>query len=280
MSLSTLKKAFFWPIILMTAAKRLYQEQYTYHASALSFTTLLSLVPLISVILTLMTLLPFFNRFVLLTQDYIFANFLPTSSNMIQKYLLAFINQATHLPILGIAFLLFTAITLIIMVEHTLNHIWEAPKRKQKITTMLIYWIILIAMPVVIGFSIAISSYVFSLSWFSHTANRLGLLIPLLATIPLILNTLIFSALYIAVPNCKVRVIDGVIGGLIASILFEAAKKGFAFYLKHFPSYELIYGTLATIPIFLVWVYISWLILLYGALVTHTKYLMKTKKKS
>lgn len=268
-----------WLNLFWTAGKRLYMEQYTYRASGLAFASLLAIVPLVSVIISIITIFPLFTKFIELTQDYIFTNFIPTSRHLIQKYFQDFVNQATHLPTIGIIFLVFTAITLIVMVEHTLNYIWGAPKRKKKFVTWLIYWLVLLFAPIFIGLSIFISSYVFSLSWFAGTANKLGLMIPLLASLPLLINTTIFSALYIVVPNVKVNIRDGILGGVVASLLFEAAKKGFSFYIKHFPSYKYIYGTLATVPIFLVWIYISWVIVLYGALVTHARYL-QTKKIS
>lgn len=268
-----MNKLIYWPALFWLSGKRLFQEQYTYRASGLAFATLLAIVPLLSVILSIIAIFPIFSNFVTLSQNYIFSNFLPTSGNLIQKYLLNFINQATHLPTVGIIFLLFTAIALIIMVEHTLNFIWDTHKHKRKWFNMLIYWLVLLCMPLLIGVSVALSTYVFSITWIAGTAKTLGLI----TILPLVINTFIFSALYIVVPNCKVKFRDGIFGGLIAAILFEAAKKGFAFYLKHFPSYELIYGTLATIPIFLLWVYISWLIVLYGALVTHTRHVLRKR---
>ena len=260
-----------WLHIFWRAAKRLYIEQYTYRASALAYATLLALVPLLSVLVSLVTIFPVFTKLINLTENYIFINLIPTSRPLIEKYLHAFVKQATHLPTFGIIFLFFTIWALLIMVEHTLNMIWSAPLRHKKFLAMIIYWSVLFVAPLIIGLSIFISSYVFSFSWFTGATYKL----PLLASVPLLLNTFIFTALYVVIPNYKVYIRDGFIGGLVASILFEAAKKGFAFYLKHFPSYELIYGTLATIPIFLIWIYISWLIILYGALVTHTRYLQR-----
>jgi membrane protein len=268
-----------WGKTFWIAGKRLFQEQYTYRASGLAFTTLIALVPLLSVLVSLITVFPIFTQLIELTENYIFTNFIPHSSNIIQKYLEAFIQQATHLPTVGIIFLLFTSFTLIIMVEHTLNSIWSAPKRKKNFRSFFLYWLVLLVTPIFIGLSVLISTYVFSISWLTGTVNKLGLTIPMLASLPLIINTIILSALYIIVPNSKVRFREGVLGGLTAAILFEIAKKAFAFYLKHFPNYELIYGTLATIPIFLIWVYISWLIILYGALVTNTRYLQHNKSK-
>jgi membrane protein len=255
------------------AAKRLLQEKYTDRASALAFTTLLALVPLISVIVSLISIFPIFDRFTNLARNYILTNFIPTSGTTIDYYLQSFTQQASKLPLIGLIFLFITAALLIITVEHTLNEIWQAPKRTNKFAIWLLYWAILIFAPIFIGLSVFLSSYVFSLSWFSNLTKTLHLTIPLLIALPLVINTIIFSLLYIIVPHCKVKWSDGLYGGLVASILFETAKIGFAFYIKQFPSYELIYGALATIPIFLVWIYISWIIILFGAMVTRARYL-------
>lgn len=268
-----LKSVSNWLKVFWIAGKRLYVEQYDYRASGLAFASLLAIVPLVSVVLSVIALFPIFKRFTDLAQNYIFTNFIPESSNIIQQYFQNFINQATHLPLFGIIFLLFTAITLIVMVEHTLNAIWAAPRRQKKFLRWIIYWLVLLCAPIFLGISLFISSYVFSMSWFAGTAHKLGLL----ASVPLLINTIIFSAIYIVVPNSKVYIRDGIVGGIIAALLFEAAKKGFALYIKHFPSYKFIYGTLATIPIFLVWIYISWVIVLYGALVTHALYVRHKK---
>ena len=265
--------------VFMTAVKRLFLEKYTYRASALAFTTLLALVPLLSVIVSIIAVFPIFTRFTNLAQNYILANFVPTSGAIIQQYLEGFIQQTTHLSSLGILFLFFTAVLLIITVEHTLNDIWQTPQRKKTLSLWLIYWLILIFAPVIFGLSLFLSSYLFSLSWFSGSTNKFGIVISWLNLLPLLINTSIFSVLYIVVPNHRVKWWDGLLGGLAAAVLFEAAKWIFALYIKQFPSYELIYGALATIPIFLIWLYISWLIILYGALVTNTRYRYRTSRR-
>ncbi|MEO8402499.1 MAG: YihY family inner membrane protein [Gammaproteobacteria bacterium] len=270
-----IKNTWGWIQICCTSAFRLFREKYTYRASALAFTTLLAIVPLLSVIVAFAAFFPFFSRFVNLAQNYIFTNFVPTSTSAIQPYIENFVKHASHLPALGIVILVFTAVTLIITVEHTMNEIWGAPKRLKKISAFFLYWFILLATPLLIGFSVFISTYLFSLSWFAHAETKLP--IHFLAFLPLIINTFMFSALYIIVPNHKVKTSDGFMGGFIAAFLFEVAKKGFAFYITQFKSYEVIYGALATIPIFLLWLYLSWLIILYGALVTNTKYLRTHK---
>jgi membrane protein len=252
-------------LILWNAAKRFYVEDFTYSASALAFTTLLALVPLISVVLSLLAMFPIFAKLMDLAQSYLMTNFLPTSADLIKHYLDNFTDQATRMPIIGICFLFFTA-TMLIM---TLNDIWQVSKRKKKFYSWLLYWLVLVIAPLVIGGSVFLSSLFLSLSWLSDISLQSILKPSVLGLISLLINTAIFSLLYIILPNCKVGLRNGIEGGLLAAILFEIAKKIFAFYINRFPSYEVIYGALAIIPIFLLWVYICWMIVLYGALFTH-----------
>jgi membrane protein len=258
--------------IFRMAIKRFFKDQYTYRASALTFTTLLSMVPLLTVIVFLVTKFPVFNQINILAQQFILTNFIPTSTSTIQYYLNNFTNQAIHLPLLGIIFLLFTGLMLILTIEHTLNEIWDVHWKQRRIISLFVYWIVLMLAPLLIGVGVFVSTYLFSLSWISDATNELGLKAPFLALLPLIINTLMFTLLYVVVPNFRVTWRDGLFGGFVAAVIFEFAKFSFAFYIKRFPSYELIYGAVAVIPIFLLWVYISWLIILFGALVTHAQY--------
>jgi membrane protein len=266
-------------LALWNAAKRFYTDDFTYSASALAFTTLLALVPIFSVVLSLLAMFPIFAQLMALAQNYLLTNFLPTSSTSINFYLENFTEQATRLPIVGICFLFFTATMLIITVENTLNDIWQASERKKKFSAWFLYWVVLIVVPILIGCSVFLSTLFLSLSWFSDTALQAVLKPSVLALISLLINTTMFSLLYIILPNCKVGIRNGLEGGLLAAVLFEIAKKSFAFYVERFPSYEVIYGTLAIIPIFLLWVYISWMIVLYGALFTHEQDKIKRLQK-
>jgi membrane protein len=271
-----------WLKICWIAATRVYLERYTYQASALSFSTLLALVPLLSVALSVVALFPIFTRFVNLARNYILANFIPASSSTIEFYLENFTQQATHLPTLGVVFLFIVTGVLIVTIEHTFNQIWQAPDSKKKYALWLLYYIVLLLSPLLIGLSVFVSYYVFSLHWLSGTIGALGIGKPLFSCLPVVINTFIFSTLYIVIPRNRVKWRDGISGGFIAAILFELSKFLFAFYLKKFSTYELIYGALAIIPIFLMWLYISWLIILYGAFVTHTHYQQRSllQKKS
>jgi membrane protein len=258
-----------WIQIAIISAKKLLQDGYTYQASALSFTTFLALVPLLSATLSLLTIFPIFTKVINLTKDYVIKNFIPISGQTIQAYLETFAKQASGLPIFSLVFLFFTAFMLVITVKYTLSDIWPKSQKKKQIFAWLLYWIILIIIPFFIALSTLLGSYLFSISWLGKTTSLLGLKTILIASLSLLCNILLFSILYFIVSNNQASWRNAFLGGFTAAILFEIAKKGFEFYIIYFPSYQLIYGALAIIPIFLVWLYIAWLIILYGALVTH-----------
>jgi membrane protein len=269
-----------YSLSVWNAAKRFYLEDFTYSASALAFTTLLALVPIVSVILSLLAMFPEFKQVIDVAQNYLLTNFLPASGETLRYYLQNFTLQATRLPIVGIFFLFITATMLIITVENTLNNIWGVPQRKKKFSAWLLYWLVLIVVPFAIGCSVFLSTLFLSLPWWSDPTINSFMKPSVFALLSLIIDTVMFSLLYIILPNFRVGIWNGFAGGLLAAVLFGIAKKLFAFYIHQFPSYELIYGTLATIPIFLLWVYISWMILLFGALFTNEQYkLLAAKKK-
>jgi membrane protein len=259
---------------LWLAGTRFYSEDYSYRASALTYTTLLALVPMVSVVIALMAHFPDIMKLVTLAQSYIMNDLVPAAGDDIQHYMDLFTVQATHLPTVGILFLFLTATLLIYTVEETFNQIWQTKFKKQKFLAWCLYWMVLLMAPLAIGLSVFLSTLLFSLSWFERVAI---IKTPLLAALSLGINTALFSVLYIIVPNAKVGLRTGLLGGLLAAGLFEIAKKGFAFYIHKFANYTLIYGALSTIPIFLLWVYISWFIVLYGALFTHAIHHMKAK---
>lgn len=257
--------------ILVASLRRLVIDNHMQRAASLSYTTLLSLVPLISTSVSLLAIFPFFNHFVDAAQNYLQENFLPASSGAISTQLQGFVAHATHLPVLSILSLVVTSILLMLTVEDSLNAICHASKKKKKIRVLL-YWLALVSMPLFIGAGLLLSSYLFSLSWFGGVAEAIGIKIYLLASLPLLINTIILTFLYRIVPNYHISWRKALLGGFVAAVLFEIAKRGFGIYIAHFSDYQLIYGALATIPIFLVWIYLSWLIILYGMLIVHTSH--------
>lgn len=254
------------------AIKRFFDDQYTYHASALAYTTLLAIVPLLLVIVFFTSAFPFFTSTVLLGENYILQNFVPHSATSIESYFQMFIHQATRLPMLNIVFLFVTSILLVDTIEETLNDIWQVPKRKRtkKVIAVLVHWILFLLVPLIIGLSVLLTSYVFFVTWITDTSDKSQITVLFLFFLPILINTLVFGIIYIIVPNVTVKWYDGLLGGFIAAIMFEIARIGFAYYVQQFPSYAMIYGAFAIIPLFLLWLYIFWFIILFAALVTHT----------
>ena len=249
------------------AIKRYCVDNYSYQASALSFTTLLALVPLFSITVFTLAIFPFFSSLVNTAKKYVFANFIPTSSAIIEQYLESFAEQTKKLPMLQVVFLFVTVILLIALIKNILNTIWYSPKYA-KMTSTLIHWAIILSVPIVIVSGISITYFMLSLSWIDRATSFFGINMVIAHLLPLFINMISFSMLYWIVPSCPIRFKDSLIGGLMAAILFELTKIGFILYIEYFPSYEQIYGALAVIPIFLLWIYLSWTIVILGALFT------------
>lgn len=255
----------YFPYIIWLASWRFYNGNYTYQASALAFITLLCIVPFISVIVYGASFFLFFDDFVYMANNYIYANFVPRSSDAMQQYLDQFVFQAGKLPTFSIAFSVISGVMLILTVEHSLNNVWHVRHKSKDVFTTFISWCILMLMPIYFGISVLITSYLSSLALFNHYQ------VFVLDLLNWLVNATVFTVLYIVVPNKLVDWSDGFLGGLIAALLFEIAKKLFAFYINYFANYQLIYGALAIVPIFLVWIYVTWSIILYGALFIKAK---------
>lgn len=252
--------------IIFAAVLRFQNEKFTYQAATLAFTTLLALVPLLLVLFYFVTIFPFFKDAVLLGENYIVENFVPASIAPIENYFHDFLQQASSLPILNIIFLFITAAILVDTIEDTLNTIWKTSHTKKHLLMSITYWLIFLLLPLIIGISVFLSSYI---AIFLDKSNFLFKLIPIL------INTIVFSLVYIFAPNVRVDWKDGLQSGLVAAILFECLRLGFAMYLHFFPSYALIYGAFATIPIFLFWLYLFWYIVIFSALVIQEKRVKK-----
>lgn len=158
-----------------------------------------------------------------------------------------------------------TALLLIAQIERVFNRIWRVRTPRTAAAKLLAYWAMLTAGPPLIGASLAVSSYLISLPFVEGAAESLGAGRLMLAFVPFAMAAVAFTLAYIVLPNRRVPWRPALAGGLLAAVLFEIAKKGFAYFVTRFPTYELLYGALAAIPIFLAWIYLSWLVVLIGA---------------
>ncbi len=249
-----------------------YDDRCLRSSAAMTYTTLLSLVPLSTVIFSVFAAFPMFDSVAGQIQSFIFENFVPTSGDAIQHYLQEFSSKTSKLTAIGTAFLIISALLMMNTIEGAMNDIWHIKSSRKPIAKFMVYWAMLTLGPILIGASIAFTSYLTSLPLFSETVLISGLKSQLLMLLPFLATTLACTLLYAVVPNTYVPLRHAVTGALVAAALFEVAKKGFALYVTAFPTYEMIYGALATIPVFLIWLYISWMVVMLGAEISYCLY--------
>lgn len=238
-------------------------------AAGLSYVSLLSLVPLMTVSLSILAAFPVFHGIGTEVQQFILNNFIASSAQAVQHQLQVFMDQTTRLSVAGTAFLFVTAVMMVFSLEQAFNHIWKVKNRRNFVQAFLMYWAVLTLTPVLIGLGFVISSYVMTISFIHKAALFFGAKKIFFWIAPSIFTFLAFTLLYIAVPNCKVKLSHAAIGAIFSTIFFEIVKHVFSLYILHFPTYRLIYGALAAIPIFLLWLYLSWLVILFGALISY-----------
>lgn len=249
--------------------KRADNDGLTLLAGHLAYVSLLSLVPLIAVVFSLFALFPVFSDISAQLKDFIFNNFMPATGNIIQRYLEQFVANSSKMTAVGTCGLIVTSLLLIASVDSVLNKIWRSHTQRPIVFSFAVYWMVLTLGPILLVASVAISSYLLSLNWLSLNGVH-SVVDRLLRILPLLISCVAFWLLYSVVPTVRVPPKDALIGALVAGALFELGKKGFALYVQLFPSYQLIYGVLAVIPILFLWVYISWCIVLLGAEITVT----------
>jgi membrane protein len=262
-------RALSWPEVrdlFLFAHRRLREESLPQVAGSLTFTTVFALVPLLTIALAIFTTFPMFNSFRSALEAYFVQSVMPkTISSTILNYLTMFASKATRLSAVGAVALIFTSIAMMNLIERVFNRIWRVRAQRGLTRRVLVYWAILTLGPLLIGVSLTLSSQVFMAT--SDLVGHVPVLGALIYTVvSLALTTAGFTLLYIAVPNRDVDWHDAAWGGLVAGLAFELAKRGFAIFITQFPTYSKIYGALAALPLFLLWVYVSWLITLVGAL--------------
>ncbi|MFN3586993.1 MAG: YihY family inner membrane protein [Moraxellaceae bacterium] len=238
------------------------------NAMVLTYTTLFAVVPVMTVTFAILSAIPSLQHVSADIQSFIFSHFIPSTGMEVQAKLQEFSEQARGLTVIGVGMLFVTAIMLLVTIEKSFNQIWKVREARKGIVSFLRYWAVLSLGPLLLGAGFAISSYLTSLRLFSEAATAVDGVIPGLRILPFITTGMAFSLLYIAVPNCKVPLRAGLAGGMFAALLFEAAKGAFALFVTQFSSYTLVYGAFAAFPVFLIWMYLSWLIILFGVEVT------------
>lgn len=256
-----------WRDTAVTLRARFREDRIGLTASSLTFTTTIALVPFFTVALAIFTAFPIFSKLQGALESWLIKSLIPDNiARQVLGYLTQFSGQASKLGGVGLAVLLVTAITLILTIDRTLNSIWRVRTPRPLAQRLLIYWTAITLGPLVLAASLAVTSYVVSASK--------GLVGDLPVSLRFLLDIAQFflmvssmAALYRYVPNTYVKWAHAWSGGLFVAAGMEIAKKAIGIYLSEVPTYSLVYGAFATLPILLVWIYVSWMIVLLGAVI-------------
>jgi membrane protein len=260
------------------AVNRVREDRLFDAAGSLTFTTVLAVVPLLTVALALFTAFPLFEQFRVNLQEYFIKSLMPDSiSKAVLNYLNLFASKAARISAVGGVFLLVTSLALIFSIDRTFNTIWRVRRPRSFLKRLITYWAAITIGPLLIGASITLTTVL--LSHAASGADRAGAALEWLFTIfPLLFSIAAFALLYRMLPAKPVRWNDALAGGVVAGIAFEIAKRLFALFIAKFPTYTAVYGAFAAVPIFLLWVYLSWLIILFGAAVSATIAVLKYER--
>jgi membrane protein len=253
---------------LRFVAVRLRDDRCMEMAASLTFTTLLSLVPLITIMLTVFAAFPVFSDMSSAIKSYVLSNMLPeTGGRMITRYVEQFAQSASRLTAVGIVFLGIAAMMMMMTIDNAFHRIYRVSRQRKLVQRILVYWAVITLAPLLVGASLSLTSWLTSVSaGYAQHVPFGG--ISILKVFPLILTAAAFTLLFSVVPNRYVPIRHALIGGVIAAFAFESMNLAFAYYITNFPSYKLVYGAFASLPIFLLWIYLSWLMLLFGAIIS------------
>lgn len=256
-----------WLATLATLRQRFREDRLGLTAGSLTFTTVIALVPLVTVTFAIFTAFPMFGSFRKALELYLVQNLVPDAiARPVLLQLTLFASKAHRVGAVGLVVLGFTAIALLLTIDRTLNAIWRVRKPRPIAQRVLVYWAAATLGPLVLGVSLSVTSYALSVSK-GVAAALPGGVAWLLDVVEFALMAGGMAALFRYVPNTQVRWVHALAGGVFVALGFDLAKRALAWYLGMAPLYTTIYGAFATVPILLVWIYASWVIVLLGAVV-------------
>jgi len=252
---------------LRTLAKRFAQDNLAQTAGSLTFTTLISLVPLLTVALAVFTAFPAFDRLQGQVQAHLTQTVLPDGlSDKVYFYLRDFAAKAKGLGLVSVMFLIVTATSMLLTVDRALNAIWRTPRPRPLAQRVLLYWAVFTLGPLVLGASIGLMSYVAVAQ--RHLLHQIpGGVSALIGLTSWAIMALALAALFRFIPNTDVQWRDALIGGVVAALAFSAGGRALAWYFSSVTTYTAIYGAFASLPLFLLWLYCSWIAVLAGAMI-------------
>jgi len=253
------------------AVRRFYTDRMMQAAGALTYTTLLALVPLFAIAFSIFSAFPAFDVIQDRLQEAIFENLVPEVGHEVRNYLSSFTRNTTNLTAVGVVALGVSAVLLLSTIESTLNTVWRVERQRPIVIRLLIFWTLLTLGPLLLAASLSLTTDIFALVrqlagdgiYVQQTLASDWALVE--RPVAALIQSIAFTLLFYVVPARSVHIRDAAIGGVIAGVGFEVLKWGFKAYLEAFPTYQTIYGAVAVFPIFLIWMYLSWTIVIIGA---------------
>jgi len=238
-------------------------------AAALTYMTLFAIVPLMTVVYAVFSMIPAFDGVAVQLQEMLFAHLVPETGRGLQSYLAEFSSQARSLTGAGVGMLVVTAYLMLTNIEQTFNDIWGVGRARSGLSSFLLYWAVLTIGPLLLGAGIGINTYLLSLKLFFKEHDVLGVSPLVFQGLPFVFMALMFTLLFAAVPNCRVPVRYALIGGALTALFFELLKDLFSALVAK-SSFQLVYGAFAAVPLFLLWIHMVWVVILGGAVLVRT----------
>lgn len=255
-----------------TVVRRFSQDRVLVAASSLSYTSLLAIVPLFAIAFSMMMAFPVFDGLTQQLLSVVLSYAAPHIGGELENYVDTFVSNTSQLTVLGVIWLAVTAIMLLSTIESAFNAIWRVEKSRPIGTRLFAYWATLTLGPLLMGAGLSVSTAAFAMHNFQALGLDLGFVREFgLRLMPFVFAVGGFTILYVALPNRRVKLRYAVLGAVVAAVMFELLKAGFGFYLANAGTFESVYGSLAALPVFLIWMYLVWAVVLFGAIVAATR---------
>jgi len=249
-------------------ARRFAEERCVGMASSLSFTSLLAIVPLAAVGFAVLAAVPLFTDAREDLEALLFANLVPESAEAVRGYFDKFVANTAALSSFGAVGLVVTAVLLLETIETSLNHIFRVASPRPLAKRLAAFVVLIVVGPVLAGASFSAAAYLFAVTNWLGVDPFTGPLAGLAKLMPTLIMVVLLIVFYVVTPNRRVDIGAAAVGATVAGILFYGLRALFGLYVTSFPVYQTIYGALSVIPIFLVWMYMSWIVVLGGAVLT------------
>ena len=268
-----------WVKFLIYLVKNFLDDNCTQKSASLTYTTLLSIVPVLTLVLVILSSVPQLTGAKESIQQMIYSNLLPSSGFQVTQYFNDFAEKSSNLTVIGLGALFVTTVMTLITIEATFNEIWKVEQKETTVVSLLRYWAIITLAPLVLGTAFIASSTVQSLSFLKQQIGGYAINWAIWVQIGSVaVMTLGFVLMYWFIPRCQVRFKFALIAGVITGIIFELLKQTFGFVVQNFTSYEKVYGAFAVLPVFLLWVYLSWNVILLGVQISYCLTIFNTKE--